>query len=155
MATTITKTETLKTEVEKAEAQKSASQRGASAAAEARAGVAPAQPEAALTYQPNVDICDCGAEVLIIADIPGARTDGIDVSFEDGVLSLHAQVQPRDLPGRSVVQEYGIGDYRRSFRLGDDFDASQITADYRHGVLTIHVPRLAAVRPRKVEVRAG
>ena len=56
---------------------------------------------------------------------------------------------------RGVLQEYGIGDYRRSFRLGDDFDASQITADYRNGVLTIRVPRLAAVRPRKIEVRAG
>ena len=116
---------------------------------------APARPETALTYQPNVDICDGGVEVLIIADIPGARTDGIDVSFEDGVLSLHAQVPARDLPGRCVRQEYGVGDYRRSFRLGDDFDASQITADYRLGVLTIHVPRRAAVRPRKVEVRAG
>lgn len=140
MATAITKTEAHKTE---------------STTAPARAGAAPAQPEAALTYQPNVDICDCGAEVLIVADIPGARTDGIDVSFEDGVLSLHAKVPPRDMPGRGIRQEYGIGDYRRSFRLGDDFDASQITADYRHGVLTIHVPRLAAVRPRKVEVRAG
>jgi HSP20 family molecular chaperone IbpA len=155
MATTITMTENQKTEAQKTEIQKSGSQRSASTAAETRAGAAPAQPEAALTYQPNVDICDCGAEVLIVADIPGARTDGIDVSFEDGVLSLQAKVQPRELPGRSVVQEYGIGDYRRSFRLGDDFDASQITADYRHGVLTIHVPRLAAVRPRKVEVRAG
>jgi len=145
MATAITKTEAQKLEAQKSE----------STAAQARAGAAPAQPEAALTYQPNVDICDCGAEVLIVADIPGARTDGIDVSFEDGVLSLHAKVPPRDMPGRGIRQEYGIGDYRRSFRLGDDFDASQITADYRHGVLTIHVPRLAAVRPRKVEVRAG
>ncbi len=123
--------------------------------AAAEAGVAPVKPEATLTYQPNVDICDLGAEVLIVADIPGTRPDGIDVSFEDGVLSLHARVPARDMPGRSVRQEYGIGDYRRSFRLGDDFDASQITADYRHGVLTIRVPRLAAVRPRKVEVRAG
>jgi len=121
----------------------------------ARARVAPAQPEAALTYQPNVDICDRGPEVLVVADVPGARTDGIDVSFEDGVLSLHAKVPARDLPGRGVRQEYGIGDYRRSFRLGDEFDASRITADYRHGVLTIHIPRLAAVLPRKVEVRAG
>ena len=122
---------------------------------EERAGAAPAQAETPLTYQPNVDICDCGAEVLIVADIPGARTDGIEVSFEDGVLSLQAKVPARELPGRAVRQEYGIGDYRRSFRLGDDFDASQITATYRHGVLTIHVPRLAAVLPRKVEVRAG
>jgi len=62
-------------------------------------------------------------------------------------------VPPRELDGRAVRQEFGIGDFRRSFRLGEDFDASQITADYRRGVLTIHVPRLAAVRPRKIEVR--
>jgi HSP20 family molecular chaperone IbpA len=113
--------------------------------------VTPQQP--ALTFQPNVDICECGAEVLLVADIPGARADGINVSFEDGVLLVHAAVPARELAGRPIRQEYGIGDYRRSFRLGEDFDASQITADYRKGVLTIHVPRLAAVRPRKIEVR--
>ena len=111
--------------------------------------------EPTLTYQPNVDVCDLGAEVLFIADIPGARADGIDVTFEDGVLAVQAAVPARDLPGRAVRQEYGIGNYRRSFRLGDGFDASQISADYRRGVLTIHVPRLAAVRPRKVEVKTA
>ena len=111
----------------------------------------PQQP--ALTYQPNVDVCDLGAEVRLFCDLPGARTESIDVAFEDGVLTVHAQVPPRPLPGRSVVQEYGIGDYRRSFRLGEGFDAAQIAAEYRRGVLTVHVPRLAAVRPRKIEVR--
>jgi HSP20 family protein len=85
--------------------------------------------------------------------MPGAKADSMNVSFEDGVLSVHAQVPQRCLPGRPFVQEYGIGDYRRSFRLGEGFDASQISAEYRKGVLTIHVPRLAAVRPRKIEVR--
>jgi HSP20 family protein len=114
---------------------------------------APAVPE--ITYQPNVDIHDRGSEVVFDADIPGARAEGIDVTFEDGVLAVQASVPARDLPGRPIRQEYGIGNYRRSFRLGEGFDASQITADYRRGVLTIRVPRLAAVRPRKVEVRAG
>ena len=109
--------------------------------------------EPCLTYQPNVDVCDCGAEVMLITDMPGAKADSMNVSFEDGVLSVHAQVPQRSLPGRPFVQEYGIGDYRRSFRLGEGFDASQISAEYRKGVLTIHVPRLAAVRPRKIEVR--
>jgi len=116
------------------------------------------QPAAAvpeITYQPNVDIRDCGSEVVFDADIPGARAEGIDVTFEDGVLAVQATVSARELPGRPTRQEYGIGNYRRSFRLGEGFDASQITADYRRGVLTIRVPRLAAVRPRKVEVRAG
>ena len=111
--------------------------------------------QAALTFQPNVDIRDVGGEVVFTADIPGAKADGIDVTFEDGVLTLHATVPPREQAGRPIRQEYGIGNYRRSFRLGEGFDASQITADYARGVLTVRVPRLATVRPRKVEVRAG
>lgn len=110
---------------------------------------------AALTFQPNVDIRDAGGEVIFTADIPGAKAEGIDVSFEDGVLTMHATVPPREQAGRSIRQEYGIGNYRRIFRLGDGFDASQITADYARGMLTVRVPRLEAVRPRKVEVRAG
>lgn len=108
-----------------------------------------------LTYSPNVDIQDSNGELLITADVPGAVADAIDVTFEDGVLSVHAPVEPRTLPGRCLRQEYGIGDYRRSFRLGEGFDGSQITADARHGVLVIRVPRLAAIRPRKVEVRSS
>ena len=107
------------------------------------------------TFQPTVDICDRGAEVLLVCDVPGARPDGIDVTFEDGVLAVQAAVPPRELPGSALRREYGVGNYRRSFRLGEGFDASLITADYRRGVLTIRVPRLAAVRPRKVAVRTA
>ena len=110
--------------------------------------------EPSLTYQPHVDICDTGGGLSIRADLPGASADSIDVAFDDGVLAVHAKVPARELPGRVLRQEYGIGDYRRSFRLGDGFDGTQITAEYRRGVLSIDVPRLAAVRPRKVEVRA-
>jgi HSP20 family protein len=111
--------------------------------------------EQPLTYQPNVDIADLGTELMIVADIPGARADGIDVTFDDGVLAVHASVPPRDLAGRAVRHEYGIGDYRRSFRLGDGFDPGRISADYTKGVLTVRVPRVAAVLPRKIEVRSS
>ena len=116
---------------------------------------APAATEPGLTFQPNVDICDLGAEVLLVCDVPGAQPDRVDVTFEDGVLAVQAAVPPRELPGTVLRREYGVGDYRRSFRLGEGFDASLITADYRRGVLTIRVPRLAAVRPRKVAVRTA
>jgi HSP20 family molecular chaperone IbpA len=133
-------------------------QSGVQSTSPARPEQSPEQPQptaaaSCLTYQPNVDVCDCGAEVMLVADMPGAKADSMSVSFEDGVLSLRATVPPRELAGRPLRQEFGIGDYRRSFRLGEDFDASQITAEYRRGVLTIHVPRLPAVRPRKIEVR--
>jgi HSP20 family protein len=113
------------------------------------------QSPADRTFRPEIDICDSGAEVLIVADVPGATPAAIDVSFDDGVLSVHAPVAARSLPGRAIRQEYGIGDYRRSFKLGEGFDASLISAEYRRGVLEIHVPRLAAVRPRKIAVRTA
>ncbi|MFM7207557.1 MAG: Hsp20/alpha crystallin family protein [Planctomycetaceae bacterium] len=116
---------------------------------------APVRPARSPSYQPHVDIRDAGREVVFVADIPGAAADGIDVTFDDGVLSLRATVPPRHLPGQSVRQEYGVGDYRRSFRLGEGFDAAAIAADYRRGVLTVHVPRLAAAQPRKVPVVAA
>lgn len=112
-------------------------------------------PGGGLTYRPNVDASDLGTEVVLVADLPGANASTIDVTFKDGVLSLHGRVAPRGAVGRALRQEYGIGDYRRSLRLGEGFDATRIDADYRQGVLTIRVPRLAAVLPRKIEVRAG
>lgn len=115
----------------------------------------PTAGEPTLTYQPHVDVCDTGSGLTIRADIPGASAESIDVAFEEGVLAVHAKVPARDRPGRALRQEYGIGDYRRSFRLGEGFDGAGITAEYRRGVLSIDVPRLAAVRPRKVEVRVA
>jgi len=111
--------------------------------------------DAPLTYQPHVDVRTEQGDVIVVADMPGARSESIDVAFADGVLTLHAKVPGREAAGRPLSQEYGIGDYRRSFRLGDGFDAAGITAVYRLGVLTVRVPKLAAVRPRKVTVQPG
>jgi HSP20 family protein len=133
--------------------QQARSRAPSTSASAAGAPATGSQPVA--TYQPDVDVCDLGAEVLFITDVPGARADGIDVTFVDGVLSVQAVVPARDLPGRRVRQEYGVGNYRRAFRLGEGFDASQIAADFKQGVLTIRVPRLAAVRPRKIDVTAS
>lgn len=113
------------------------------------------QQSSRLTFSPHVDVYDSGETVTLCADLPGAQPDEIDIQYEDGVLRLHAPVQPRELPGRMLRQEYGIGDYRRSFRIGEGFDPSQISAEARNGVLRIHVPRLAATRPRKIAVSSN
>ena len=146
----VTPTQTASQTATQTSTQTSTQARPEQPAQQPKAGAAPG-----LTYQPNVDVCDCGAEVMLVTDMPGASAESMNVSFEDGVLSVHAKVPQRSLPGRQLVQEYGIGDYRRSFRLGEGFDASQISAEYRRGVLTIRVPRLASVRPRKVPVSAS
>jgi HSP20 family molecular chaperone IbpA len=53
-----------------------------------------------------------------------------------------------------LLHEYGVGDFYRTFRVSQQVDASRITAEYENGVLTLHLPKAEAARPRKIEVQA-
>ncbi len=92
-------------------------------------------------------------EILLIADVPGAKPEDIDVQFEDGTLTLHARVTPRYAEGVEFLrQEYGVGDFLRVFHVSEAIDAAKISAEYADGVLTLHLPKSAGLRPRKIEV---
>jgi HSP20 family protein len=104
-------------------------------------------------YRPNVDILEQNDELLVLADMPGAKSDSIDVKFEDGTLDIHAAVEARQCDKQTcLVQEYGVGDYYRSFQVSESIDAGKITAQYADGVLTLHLPKAEALKPRKIAV---
>ena len=93
-------------------------------------------------FRPNVDIVEKNDELLLYADLPGADGDSIDINFEEGELSLHAKVQPRQDPDQQYPhQEYGIGDFYRTFQISEMIDAGKISAEYADGVLTLHLPK--------------
>jgi len=104
-------------------------------------------------YRPNVDIVELANELVLFADMPGARSDSIDVQFENGELTVRADVEPRQPGVNYLLREYGVGGFVRSFRVGEQVDASRITAEYADGVLKLHLPKAEAIRPRKIEVR--
>jgi HSP20 family protein len=52
------------------------------------------------------------------------------------------------------LEEYGVGDFLRTFRVGEQIDASRISAEYSNGVLKLRLPKAEAVRPRKIKVDA-
>jgi HSP20 family protein len=104
-------------------------------------------------YRPNVDILEQADELIVLADMPGASGDAIDVNFEDGNLTIHAKVDPRqDESTEYLVREYGVGDFFRTFRISEAIDASKITAQYADGVLTLHLPKAEEAKPRKIAV---
>ena len=53
---------------------------------------------------------------------------------------------------RCLLREYGVGDYYRSFQVSEAIDAGKISAEYADGVLTLHLPKAEAVKPRKIAV---
>lgn len=106
-------------------------------------------------YRPNVDIVEREDELIVLADVPGAIAEKVDVDFADGVLSVYAPVDASRADGRTYrLQEYGVGDYFRSFRVSEQIDPSRITAQCADGVLTLHLPKAEAVKPRKITVQA-
>ena len=87
-------------------------------------------------YRPNVDILEQADELVVLADVPGASGDAIDIHFEDGNLTIHARVKPRqDDKTEYLRREFGVGDFYRTFRISEAVDAGKITADYADGVL--------------------
>jgi HSP20 family protein len=108
------------------------------------------------TFRPDVDIYETGEEYVLTADLPGARADSINLHLDKGVLTLSADVPPREHPdGRPIASEYGVGRFERSFRVGEGIDAERIGAEFKNGVLTLRFPKAEETRGRKIPVQPG
>jgi HSP20 family protein len=109
------------------------------------------------TYSPPVDIVEQNDQLLLLADMPGVRSEDVDIHYERGSLTICGRVPPRQDPDKVhyLAQEYGVGDYGRTFQIGEGVDAGKISAELRDGVLTVHLPKAAALMPRRIAVTAG
>jgi HSP20 family molecular chaperone IbpA len=110
-----------------------------------------------VNYGPVVDIVEQPTELVILADMPGTAADKIDIRFEDRSLIIHARVEPRQDASTShyLLHEYGVGDFHRVFQVSEDVDHRRIRAEYRDGVLAVHLPKAESVLPRRIEVQIG
>jgi HSP20 family protein len=107
------------------------------------------------TYIPPVDIIEQDDKLLLLADLPGAKSEDADVKYERGTLTIYAPVTPRQDPERTtyMLREYGVGDYCRTFQIGEGIDANKIAAEFQDGVLTLHLPKTQELMPRKIKVK--
>lgn len=104
-------------------------------------------------FTPRVDIVESETELLLFADMPGVRPDDIDLRYEQGELILRGKVAPRETKGTQIFAEYDVGDFYRVFQVHESIDASKIDAECKNGVLTVHLPKTEAVKPKQVPIR--
>jgi HSP20 family protein len=107
------------------------------------------------TYSPRIDIRETDDELLLLADLPGVPPEDLEIQFENNELTIHGRVPKRHETRRFVGGEYGIGDFFRTFRVGETIDAANISAELNHGVLTLHLPKSEAVKPRRIDINSG
>lgn len=103
-------------------------------------------------FTPRVDIHETDNELLLFADVPGVRSEDVDLRYEQGELLLHARVQARPNNRTFLLNEYEEGDFYRVFTIHESIDSNRITAECKDGVLTVHLPKVEAARPRKIQV---
>jgi HSP20 family molecular chaperone IbpA len=108
-----------------------------------------------LTFSPRIDIWESSEELLLYADMPGVTAESLDIQFENRELRIHGKVEPRHENVEFLYGEYGLGDFYRTFSIGETIDAERISAELNNGVLTLHLPKTEAVKPRKIAVTAG
>jgi HSP20 family protein len=106
-------------------------------------------------FSPRVDIYETEKELLLYADVPGVRPEDVELRYEQGELVLHGRVQPRQPQGNWLLREYEDGDFYRAFNIHESIDSSRIEASCKNGVLTVHLPKVAAAQPKQINVRGG
>ena len=103
-----------------------------------------------------IDAYRKGDEFLVQLDLPGVDPETIDLTVEKNALTVHAERSRPDLEGvELVISERPQGSFSRQLFLGDSLNTAAIQAEYRDGVLTVHIPVAEQAKPRKVKIGVG
>jgi HSP20 family protein len=101
---------------------------------------------------PPVNVYETAEEMILTADMPGVRPEDVELRYERGELLLHGRLLAQERNGELLYQEYEEGDYYRAFTMPESIDGSKIEAKCNNGVLTVHLPKVAAAQPKQITV---
>ena len=112
------------------------------------AGLATARGEASVA--PRIDFSESDAEIVIAAELPGIEEKDIQISLEDGVLTIRGERSAEKVEDEKGVRhtETYRGKYERKLRLPSEVDADAVKAVYRNGVLTVTLPKPPEAQPQ-------
>jgi HSP20 family protein len=103
---------------------------------------------------PPVDIFETKEGLYVIADLPGVERQSLDVRVADGILTLQAKTQ-HIAPGAPIEREYELLNFYRQFELPEQVEAERISAELKHGVLALQLPKKEKAKPKQIAVRVG
>ncbi|TWT54874.1 Spore protein SP21 [Rubripirellula amarantea] len=115
-----------------------------------------ANGSAATTWMPGVTIWEEADTFGLEMELPGMTMDNIDVTFDDGRLTVHAKRERQESEGRTYrYDDRGWGEVTRAVRVPETVDPDSIEATYANGVLHIQLSKRPEVLPRKIEIKAN
>lgn len=108
-------------------------------------------------WSPLVDITEDDKEYLIKAELPDMKKEDVRLTVEDGVLSIAGDRKfEKEEKGRKYHRiERAYGSFLRSFSLSEDADGRNVTANFKDGVLQVHLPKSVKAKQKAVEIKVG
>ena len=108
-------------------------------------------------WVPAVDIMETESEFLIQAELPGVEKEQVRLSVQEGVLTLTGQRKqdPEEKGRRYHRIERSYGTFARSFTVPDYVDDGGLTAEFKNGLLRVHLPKTEKVKPKSIEVKVS
>jgi HSP20 family molecular chaperone IbpA len=107
----------------------------------------------ARSFIPNADIYETDEALIVLLEMPGVDKSHIDISVEDDVLTVEGRIDFSKYHGLTpIYAEYPVGHYRRGFTLSNRIDQHKISAETSGGVLTITLPKVEEVKPRRISI---
>ena len=119
----------------------------------------PAVPAQEVTREPDrfalppVDIYEEEDRLVVLADLPGVRKEGLSVQVEQGILTIEGRIT-HETPGSLVQREFALIPFFRQFRITEAIDPNRIRASLRQGVLRLDLMKAEKAKPRQIPVES-
>lgn len=109
-----------------------------------------------LMRAPAADVVETENEIRVIVEMPGIRSEDLDLDIENNLLTISGEKHEERTEGdeRTTwhLTERRYGQFSRSFVLPRDVDSDAIRASFENGILTITIPKSARARRRKIDI---
>jgi HSP20 family protein len=108
-------------------------------------------------WAPAVDIQETEKEYLIKAELPEMKKEDVKVEMLDGVLTIEGEqkLEKEEKGKRFHKVERSYGRFVRQFGLPKEVDETKVMADFKDGVLNVHLPKIATAKPTPIEVKVA
>ena len=115
------------------------------------------EPLAVAEWSPLVDISEDDKEYLIKAELPEVKKEDVKVTAEDGTLTIMGErkFEKAEKNKKYHRVERAYGSFGRSFSFPDDASPGKVSAEFKDGVLTVHLAKVAKAKPQQVEINAS
>jgi HSP20 family protein len=106
------------------------------------------------TWAPPVDIYETEHELVVKADLPDVKPEGLDIRVENNILTIRGErkFEKKVDEGNYLRVERSYGSFSRSFALANTVNTEAIKAEYKNGVLTLSIPKREEAKPKQIKV---